>query len=84
MTNRIRNISIIIFVGMALVMLTAYMPHALHADMEADDGKKIKECFESHMATIINELFDPKEPFVQTANEKNCKYCKFKDFCRKE
>lgn len=38
MTNRIRNISIIIFVGMTLVMLTAYMPHALHADMEADNG----------------------------------------------
>ena len=38
MTNRIRNISIIISVGMTLVMLTAYMPHALHADMEADDG----------------------------------------------
>ncbi|MCI6893300.1 MAG: PD-(D/E)XK nuclease family protein [Bacteroidales bacterium] len=56
----------------------------VYPDMEADDGKKIKECFESHMATIINELFDPKEPFVQTANEKNCKYCKFKDFCRKE
>lgn len=43
------------------------------------DISEFNECLEQK----INEMFDKDQPFVQTENENNCKYCKFKDFCRK-
>lgn len=39
--------------------------------------------FMENMKLKINEMFDENIPFTQTTNESHCKYCKFKDFCRR-
>ena len=41
------------------------------------------QSFEESLADVIDEMFDVDVPFRQTTNENNCKYCKFKDFCKK-
>ena len=45
----------------------------------------IRDEFIERMSEVINGIFDADKPFTQTKNkEANCKYCKFKDFCRIE
>lgn len=38
---------------------------------------EFKEMFDE----VIEEIFDPKTPFSQTKNEKNCTWCPFKEVC---
>lgn len=45
--------------------------------------KEINELFMKELESIIEEIFDQNIPFTQTESEKNCKYCKFKEFCRR-
>ncbi len=51
----------------------------------SDDGKitrnNIKEFEESVLKPLLKELFDPSEPFRQTENEDNCRYCPFTVMC---
>ncbi|MGM9804467.1 MAG: PD-(D/E)XK nuclease family protein [Muribaculaceae bacterium] len=47
-------------------------------------SENLNQLFVQQLGDVIDGLFDENTPFVQTTNEKNCKYCKFKDFCRKE
>ncbi len=37
--------------------------------------------FESGLRGLLDSLFDPKVPFVQTADHSQCHYCSFKDMC---
>ncbi|MGN1265633.1 MAG: PD-(D/E)XK nuclease family protein, partial [Muribaculaceae bacterium] len=46
---------------------------------------EVRKDFVERMDEVINGIFDPDKPFAQTQNkEKNCEYCKFKEFCRVE
>lgn len=46
---------------------------------------EVRNDFVERMDEVINGIFDPDKPFAQTQNkEKNCEYCKFKEFCRVE
>ena len=43
----------------------------------------IRSEFVERIGEVIDGIFDADKPFTQTKNkEANCKYCKFKDFCR--
>lgn len=48
-----------------------------------DDYHDHNEEFMVCMRRVVSDMFDANVPFTQTKNEKNCSYCKFKDFCRK-
>ena len=48
-----------------------------------EDFNDFNEEFMELMKSKIEEMFDKNIPFKQTTNEDNCKYCKYKDFCRK-
>lgn len=37
--------------------------------------------FEIAMRHVLDELFDPRIPFVQTDEEKSCSYCTFRELC---
>jgi MoaA/NifB/PqqE/SkfB family radical SAM enzyme len=37
--------------------------------------------FENHLVQLLNELFDPRQPFDQTTDEKKCGYCPYKEIC---
>ncbi len=39
--------------------------------------------FKERFNTLLEEIFDPKVPFSQTLNEKNCEWCAFKELCNK-
>lgn len=48
------------------------------------DGTSANEGFLSRLKETITRFLNIEEPFMQTANENNCKYCNFKDFCRRK
>ena len=48
------------------------------------DPDGVNSQFYNQLQDVLLELFDPSQPFRQTTNEDNCKYCKFKDFCHRE
>ena len=37
--------------------------------------------FEIAMRHVLDELFDPRIPFIQTNEEKSCGYCTFRELC---
>lgn len=37
--------------------------------------------FENHLVQLLTELFDPRQPFDQTTDEKKCGYCPYKEIC---
>ncbi|MGM9869741.1 MAG: PD-(D/E)XK nuclease family protein [Sodaliphilus sp.] len=44
---------------------------------------KLNQEFMAKLGNNINELFNPQKPFEQKPSEKTCKFCKFKDICRR-
>ncbi|MBP6334783.1 MAG: PD-(D/E)XK nuclease family protein, partial [Bacteroidia bacterium] len=40
--------------------------------------------FESGVKKILNEIFDPATPFLQTIDEKRCNYCAYAGICHRE
>jgi CRISPR/Cas system-associated exonuclease Cas4 (RecB family) len=43
----------------------------------------ISEAFEMRFKNLVEEIFDLNIPFVQTTNLDNCKYCPYKQICRR-
>ncbi|MEI7828898.1 MAG: PD-(D/E)XK nuclease family protein [Prolixibacteraceae bacterium] len=43
----------------------------------------IKEDFEPMLTVLLEEIFNPMMPFVQTTVEENCQYCQFVTICGK-
>ena len=39
--------------------------------------------FEVLLRSLIEEIFNTDLPFVQTENEEHCKYCSYRQICRK-
>ncbi len=58
-----------------------FRPH-LHLDKEEleDAGTLLPE-FETRLKNLLEEIFDPSKPFVQTENTDHCKYCPFAGIC---
>ncbi|MCB0515412.1 MAG: PD-(D/E)XK nuclease family protein [Chitinophagales bacterium] len=38
--------------------------------------------YRNHLDESLTELFDPAQPFVQTADTKNCTFCDYREICR--
>lgn len=49
-----------------------------------DFKKQLKDNFHSMLLEVLNEIFDDNIPFVQTSNKSACKWCDYKDLCRKK
>ncbi|MCM1163507.1 MAG: PD-(D/E)XK nuclease family protein [Muribaculaceae bacterium] len=47
------------------------------------DYQKCNKEFMEHFARVIDEIFDPATPFVQAPDDHNCRFCSFKDLCRR-
>ncbi len=43
----------------------------------------VSESFETLFRQLLEEIFNPLLPFVQTTNEENCKYCSYRQICRR-
>jgi len=39
--------------------------------------------FKEILVDLLEKLFDPNEPFVQTTDKKSCEYCDFKEICNR-
>ena len=37
--------------------------------------------FETHLRTLLDEIYNPAIPFKQTEDEQRCRYCSFKEIC---
>lgn len=48
-----------------------------------DDVRGLLPEFGQRLSSMVEELFDPTVPFVQTTNEKSCQYCLYKALCRR-
>lgn len=47
------------------------------------DFSDYEEEFRALLSTLLEEIFDPENPFTQTENLKTCEYCDFKALCRR-
>jgi len=43
----------------------------------------ISDQFEDHFKILLEEIFNLEIPFVQTENEEHCKYCSYRQICRR-
>ncbi len=43
----------------------------------------VSDQFEAHFRVLLEEIFDLEIPFIQTTNEEHCKYCSYRQICRK-
>lgn len=48
-----------------------------------DDFSVYDEEFRSHLDALLQQIFDPDRPFLQTTVQEVCTYCDFKDLCRR-
>lgn len=48
-----------------------------------DNYDDIADEYREQLQKVLTEIFNPKIPFTQTQVEKNCKYCDFKDICKR-
>jgi len=44
---------------------------------------QVSDQFEAHFKVLLEEIFDFAIPFSQTTNEEHCKYCSYRQICRK-
>lgn len=51
------------------------------AGREVVDYRDYREAYESHLKTLLEEIFDPSVLFDQTEDLKKCGYCPFKEIC---
>jgi hypothetical protein len=50
---------------------------------EVGDIRPWLQEFEERLRTLLEELYNPEILFTQTREEKNCKFCLFKNMCRR-
>jgi len=43
----------------------------------------VSDQFETHFRGLLEEMFNTTIPFTQTTNEEHCKYCSYRQICRK-
>lgn len=60
-----------------------YDPRIIHNKEPINDIQYMMDEFTSRLNELIQEIFDPTIPFSQTENKNICKWCAFKDMCRR-
>lgn len=55
----------------------------IYNDSVFDDYHAILDEFNTRFEAVVREMLLPDEPFTQTDNPDNCKYCAFKPLCRR-
>ena len=50
----------------------------------ADTGKTLRQAYHAQLIQVIQQIFDPQQPFTQATNNQPCMYCKFLDICGRE
>jgi hypothetical protein len=58
-----------------------FRPHLRLDKEEVGDARELLGEFEARLKKLLEEMFDPSIPFVQTENTKNCEYCPFRGIC---
>lgn len=48
------------------------------------DYHQLKDEFIGYFNKTLEEIFNPEIPFAQTKNDKNCRFCNFKNLCGKD
>ncbi len=48
------------------------------------DYLDLKHEFEPMLTVLLEEIFDPEQPFIQTTVEEHCQYCNFTSICGKQ
>ncbi len=48
-----------------------------------DDFSLYEQEFRQRLQVLLQELYDPAQPFVQTQDEKRCAYCDFRHLCHR-
>jgi RecB family exonuclease len=57
--------------------------YILSIDKETHLNKEYLHEFEQLLSSTISSIFDSEQPFLQTEDSDRCKYCTYKDLCRK-
>jgi len=52
--------------------------------MPVTDIRAYSEPFMQHLATIVEEIFNPNVPFRPTEAKKRCDYCPYKELCKRK
>lgn len=50
---------------------------------QVDDFSDYRDEFKSELVAMLTEIFDPATPFKQCTNKDTCKYCQFKNLCKR-
>lgn len=61
----------------------SFDPRIVHGKTAIDNIEYLMEEFIKNLNELINEIFDPSVPFNQTENNEACKWCEFKEVCRR-
>ncbi|MCM1522167.1 MAG: PD-(D/E)XK nuclease family protein [Muribaculaceae bacterium] len=48
-----------------------------------EDYRTLNDEFMQRFADVITQMFDPQVPFTQAPNDHNCRFCSFKEICRR-
>ncbi|MDR2408187.1 MAG: PD-(D/E)XK nuclease family protein [Bacteroidales bacterium] len=57
--------------------------YILSLNRETKLSENILDCFEDILIQVISSILDAETPFTPTPDPNKCKYCPYKDFCRK-
>lgn len=68
-------------VGRQSLFADEFHPNLVLNYKEVTDVNDILPEFEARLKQLLEEIFDPSKPFVQTENTEYCKYCPFKAIC---
>ncbi len=52
--------------------------------VEVTDFREYNEEFRKHLQKVLQEIYNPEEPFRQTEFDSQCGYCDFKTLCRRK
>ena len=48
-----------------------------------DFAEQYEKEFRERLQSLLEEIFNPEVPFMQTEIEDHCKYCDFRQLCRR-
>ena len=60
-----------------------YDPRLIYNKEPMNNVEGMMDEFTARLNNLIEEIFNPDIPFSQTENEAICKWCAFKDICRR-
>lgn len=65
-------------------LFSADFPQEITCDKgSVDNYDEIADVYKDGLQNVLAEIFNPDIPFTQTAVNQHCKYCDFKDICKR-